>query len=250
LLRALGIETATSIASVGIVGADRDPAERSQPMCGSHARTLLPLIDDVLRAAGLGLSDLDLLAVSIGPGSFTGLRIGLSVAKGLALATGLPIVGVPTLEAYARHVGPRPGLLCPVLDARKGEVYAAAFGWQDGEPVCVAPPAALAPERFAATLRPPCTLVGDGVDAYRDLWRRELGPDAELIPFASLSPSGAVVAGLGIARSAALGGDDLAGLEPSYCRQSEAELTHVRRAGAALERAADASVEKLTGGRW
>jgi tRNA threonylcarbamoyladenosine biosynthesis protein TsaB len=249
-VRALGIETATGIASVGIVGADHDATERAQPMRGSHARTLLPLIDDVLAAAGLGLRDLDLLAVSIGPGSFTGLRIGLSVAKGLALATGLPVVGVSTLEAYARRAGPRPGLLCPVLDARKGEVYAAAFGWQAGEPVCVTAPAALAPERFAATLRPPCTLVGDGVDAYAGVWRRELGPGAELIPFAELSPSGAVVARLGIARATALGADDLAGLEPFYCRQSEAELTHDRRAGAAANRAADASMEKLTGGRW
>src|SRR5689334_18463142 len=96
-------------------------------MRGSHARTLLPLIDNALAAARCELSDLDLIAVSIGPGSFTGLRIGLSVAKGLALATGLPAVGVPTLEAYANCAGARSGLLCPVLDARKGEVYGAAF---------------------------------------------------------------------------------------------------------------------------
>src|SRR5262245_52075822 len=108
-------------------------------MRGSHARTLLPLIDAALAAAGVGLRQLDLLAVSIGPGSFTGLRIGLSVAKGLALATGLPVVGVPTLEAYALHVGPRPGLICPVLDARKGEVYGAVFRWQGGESLCVSP---------------------------------------------------------------------------------------------------------------
>ena len=174
-MRVLGIETATSIASVGIVDADHVAAEQTLPMRGNHARTLLPLIDEVLAAAGMGVRDLGLLAVSIGPGSFTGLRIGLSVAKGLALATGLPVSGVPTLEAYARRAGPRPGLLCPVLDARKGEVYAAAFRWSGDEPVCVAAPVAVTPERFAASLRPPCTLVGDGVDAYFELWRRALG---------------------------------------------------------------------------
>jgi tRNA threonylcarbamoyladenosine biosynthesis protein TsaB len=227
LARALGIETATSIASVGIVVEDQVAAERSLPVHGSHARMLLPLIDEVLAAAGLGLRDLDVLAVSIGPGSFTGLRIGLSVAKGLVLATGLPLVDVPTLTAYAHTVGPRPGLVCPVFDARKGEVYAAAFQWRDGEPQCIAAPAAMAPAVFAASLRGPCTLVGDGVDAYAELWRRALGSDAELIPFATLPPSGAMVARLGI-RGPALGLQDVARLEPSYCRPSEVEVRRAR----------------------
>jgi tRNA threonylcarbamoyladenosine biosynthesis protein TsaB len=243
LLRALGIETATSIASVAIVAADQIVAERALPMSGSHARTLLPLIDAALAAADLELRDLDLLAVSIGPGSFTGLRIGLSVAKGLALATGLPIVGVPTLAAYARHASPRAGLLCPVLDARKGEVYAAAFRGDAGDPNCVLAPVAIAPQRLAAALRVPCTLIGDGVDAYVELWRRELGPAAELIPFATLPPSGATVAQLGLRRAATAGTDDLAHLEPSYCRPSQAEV-------AASTQAPLAAVEKLTGGRW
>ena len=137
-----------------------------------------------------------------------------------------------------------------MLDARKGEVYAAAFRWSGDEPVCVAAPVAVTPERFAASLRPPCTLVGDGVDAYFELWRRALGEDAELIAFAALPPSGAVVARLGMARAAAVGPDDLAGLEPRYCRLSEAELTHERRASMALAGPAVAGVEKLTGGRW
>lgn len=251
-MRALGIETATSIASVGIVVEGQVGAERALPMPGSHARTLLGLVDAALGAAGVGLRDLDLLAVSIGPGSFTGLRIGLSVAKGLALATGLPVVGVPTLEAYARAAGPRPGLLCPVLNARKGELYAAAFRWRGAVPECVVAPAALAPERFAVLLRTPCTLVGDGVDAYAELWRRELGEAAELIPLAALPPSAAAVARLGAARAATLGADDLAALEPSYCRLSQAEAG--RDSGAAGGTPAGPggieSVEKLTGGRW
>jgi len=231
-VRALGIETATSIASVGIVVENQVAAERTLPLRGSHARTLLPLIEETLHGAGLGLSDLELLAVSIGPGSFTGLRIGLSVVKGLALATGLPVVGVPTLEAYAHAAGARAGVICPVLDARKGEVYAAAFRWQDGAPQCIAPPTAIAPARLAARLQGPCTLIGDGVDAYGALWRRALGPTAELVPFAELPPSGAVVARRGGAR-AAVATDDVATLEPQYCRASEAELGHQRRHAAA-----------------
>jgi tRNA threonylcarbamoyladenosine biosynthesis protein TsaB len=167
------------------------------------------------------MNDLTLLAVSIGPGSFTGLRIGLSVAKGLSLATGLPVVGVPTLEAYAHTAGPRAGVLCTVLDARKGEVYAATFHWRGAVPECRTGPAAMAPQRLAASMRPPCTVVGDGVDAYAEIWR---GAAAELIPFAALPPSGGAVARLGIDRAAGSVTDDLARIEPRYCRPSEAEL--------------------------
>jgi tRNA threonylcarbamoyladenosine biosynthesis protein TsaB len=234
-VRALGIETATSIASVGIVVEDQVVIERAVPMRGSHARTLLPLIDEALLGAGLALSDLDRVAVSIGPGSFTGLRIGLSVAKGLALAARLAVVGVPTLDAYARAIEPRDGLVCPVLDARKGEVYAAAFRCQGAELVRVVAPMAIAPERFAAGLRGPCTLIGDGVDAYAALWRSMLGAEVELIPLAARPPSGAVVGRLGSA-SAACSAAELAGLEPSYCRPSEAELGR-NRSGAGADAA-------------
>jgi tRNA threonylcarbamoyladenosine biosynthesis protein TsaB len=253
LLRALGIETATSIASVAIVGADHVLAAQSLPQGGSHARTVLPLIESTLASAGMGLRDLDLIAVSIGPGSFTGLRIGLSVAKGLAMATGLPVVGVPTLEAYAQSAGPRRGLVCPVLDARKGEVYAAAFRWPahprgSSQPECVTEPAAVAPQRFAASIELPCTLIGDGVDAYAALWRRELGEGAELVPYGALPPSAPVVARLGLARAAAFGVDDVADLEPRYCRQSEAELTHERHGAPRPVSASHAGVHKIDRG--
>ena len=222
-MRALGIETATSIASVGIVDGDRLCAACALPMPGSHARTVVPLIDRALAEAGMALHDLDVLAVSIGPGSFTGLRIGLSVAKGLALAARLPVIGVPTLEAYVHHAGPRPGTVSPVLDARKGEVYAAAFRWRGPEVELVSAARAVPPERWAASLRPPCTLIGDGVDAYPACWRRTLGDASEMIRLADLPPSGAAVARLGLTRLHAAGADDLATLEPSYCRASEAE---------------------------
>lgn len=220
-MRALGVDTATGIASVGLVS-DDTAVSRRRPMAGSHARTLLPLIDEVLRAAGLELRALDLLAVSIGPGSFTGLRIGLAVVKGLALAAGIPVVGVPTLEAYARALGPRPGAVWPVLDARKGEVYAAGYRWRDATLEEVAAPAALSPAALAVLLRPPCTVVGDGVDAYAAHWSAMGGVSA--VPLRECAPDGAVVARLGTALVATAGAADLTDLEPRYHRRSEAEL--------------------------
>jgi tRNA threonylcarbamoyladenosine biosynthesis protein TsaB len=230
----LGIDTATRIATVGLADDGRAGANRALPMVGSHARTLLPLISDLLSAAALTLRDLDLVAVSIGPGSFTGLRIGLSTAKGLCLASSLPVIGVSTLEAYARAAGSRPDTVWPVLDARKGEVYAAGFRWRDSALDTVRPARALSPEALLDDLSPPCLLVGDGVDAYAEFWQRHLGAGAELIRLDALPPNGSVVAALGGELFARRGGDDLAAVEPTYCRPSEAEVHFGRRSALSL----------------
>lgn len=191
-------------------------------MASNHAPGVLSLIDEVLDAAGLRLKDLDRLAVSIGPGSFTGLRIGLATIKGLALGCNLPVAGVPTLEAFARALAPRPGTIWPLLDARRGELYAAAYRWRDGQLDEVSAPAAVVPADLAGGLGSPCTLIGDGGDAYADLWPN--GDHIERIPLADLAPNGAIVAALG----ATLTNTPLDELEPRYCRRSEAEVRRQR----------------------
>ncbi|OFV88917.1 MAG: tRNA (adenosine(37)-N6)-threonylcarbamoyltransferase complex dimerization subunit type 1 TsaB [Acidobacteria bacterium RBG_16_68_9] len=222
-MRVLGIDTATWTASVGVVADDALLAERSLPASTSHAVSLLSLVGETLEAAGTTLRDLDLLAVSIGPGSFTGLRIGLSVTKGLALATGIPIVGVPTLEALAYALGPREGLVCPLLDARKQEVYAATFRWRGRRLECVRAATVLPPGVLAEQLIPPCTVAGDGVDAYGAVFHDRWGDQVELLPSSVAVPRGSVVAALGAERFARVGSDHTAGLEPAYVRPSEAE---------------------------
>jgi tRNA threonylcarbamoyladenosine biosynthesis protein TsaB len=209
---------------VAVVDAEQVLAERSLTVTGSHATSVLSLIDEVLAATAFSLSDLELLAVSIGPGSFTGLRIGLGVAKGFHLSTGIPLVGVPTLEVLALALGPRRGFVCPVLDARKGEVYAAAFRWEAAGLREVHAARALAPQAFARDLELPCTLLGDGVDAYAQVWKRHFGERAELFGSASLPASGAATAHLGERLFLCRGPDDPGGLEPTYLRRAEAEV--------------------------
>src|SRR5713101_6526754 len=138
-MRTLGVDTATSTASVAIIEDGVLVAEkifpRAVPVNGStvghfksnHAEVLLPLIETALQAAAVSLSELSCLAVSIGPGSFTGLRIGLSTAKGLAYGWQIPVVGVSTLLANAARVTDYDGLICSLLDARKKQVYASLF---------------------------------------------------------------------------------------------------------------------------
>ena len=162
--------------------------------------------------------------VSIGPGSFTGLRIGLSMAKGFALATGLPMIGVPTLEAYAHAIGRRCGLVCPVLDARKKEIYGAGFRWTGEGLFQVRGATVLSPRSFAEQISEPCTLVGEGVDEYEPIWRASLGDRAALIHSGDCPPRGTSVATIGQQLLETKGADDPTEIVPVYLRKSEAEI--------------------------
>ena len=206
------------------MGAVRDGvllAEVAQRESRSHAQALPLLVARVLADAGLGVQALDALAVSIGPGSFTGLRIGLGYAKGVAFAGRVPLVAVPTLEALAWVAEAAPGeRICAALDARKGEVYAALFEATVAGPCRLTPDLAVRPAELAARLEPPCVLVGDAGTVYRDV----LGARAAIRPFTTHHPRGGIVARLGwqrlLAGEAANPGD----LEPVYVRLPEAEL--------------------------
>ena len=197
-------------------------AEAAERTPQAHAASLPSLVTRVLADAGVTVRDLNAVAVSIGPGSFTGLRIGLGFAKGLVLARGLMLVGVPTLEALAEVAGGTPGeTICAALDARKQEVYAAFFRAVDGGRVeRLGPDEALAPTILAERLEPSFVLVGDAAEAYADV----LVGRAVVRPFATHQPRGGVVGRLGserlIAGEAASPGD----VEPVYVRAPEAEL--------------------------
>src|SRR5947208_15761431 len=132
-MRVLAIETATSAQSVALLVEDRLLAYASYDGRGSGGGLLLPTVDHVLRKAGVAAKDLAAVAVSIRPGSFTGLRVGLATAKGLALGTGAAVVGVSTLEALAAAYEPAEAITsCTLLDAYRGQVYLAVFNPRAG----------------------------------------------------------------------------------------------------------------------
>ena len=196
-------------------------AEGAERESRSHVTSLPRLVERVLADAGLTVGDVEAVAISIGPGSFTGLRVGLGFAKGLVLGGGLRLIAVPTLEALAWVADATPGeTICAVLDARKREVYAALFASTPAGPRRLTPDLALAPDALAARLTPPCVLVGDASEAYADA----LGARATIRPFATHHPRGGVVARLGWER---LSGGDVADpgtLEPVYVRPPDAAL--------------------------
>lgn len=170
----LAFESSAKSASVALV---RDGALLSQySQCSglTHSRTLLPMAEDMLKNAEIALKDIDMIAVAHGPGSFTGIRIGVSTVKGLAWAADKPCVGVSTLEAMAWHGLAAGGYICPVMDARRSQVYNAIFEIRDGKPCRVTEDRPIALSELAEELRAlnaPVLLVGDGTElakAYFD----------------------------------------------------------------------------------
>lgn len=224
-MRILAIDTATWRCGVALVRDGVVVAERHERATSNHAGLLPRLVAETLRDGGRMTAG-DAIAVTIGPGSFTGLRIALSFAKGLAFAGRHPLVGVPTLDAMALAAPEAETRVCAVLDARKREVYAALYE-RDAEGLqrC-GEPCAIAAERLAEAVGGPCAFVGDGVDVYGDVFRRVLGTGATLLSPSTHPPSAVVVARLAAGRLRhAPQGDDLESLSPAYVRPPEAELS-------------------------
>ena len=180
----LAFESSARAASAALLRDGKLISQYTQCSGLTHSRTLLPMGEDMLKNAELTLRDVDLIAVAHGPGSFTGVRIGVSMVKGLAWAGDKPCVGVSTLEAMAWHGLAAGGLVCPVMDARRSQVYNALFSIEDGRPVRLTEDRPISLEELAAELAAndwAPFLVGDGAElTYRYL--TEHGIDCALAP--------------------------------------------------------------------
>lgn len=167
-MRVLSIETSATLASVALVEGGRLLLARSHARPKQSAEKLLPMIAELLAEAGWQRSDIERLGVSIGPGSFTGLRVGIACAQGLSLGLGIPLVGVGSLQAMARMVPASiPGVRCPVLDARRHEVFVGAYGSGPLTPELLEPqalPAAGAMTHLAGQLPGPLVWIGSGLE--------------------------------------------------------------------------------------
>lgn len=221
----LALESSAKAASVALMEDEKLIAQYSQCSGLTHSRTLLPMVDDMLKNTENTIAGVDLIAVAHGPGSFTGIRIGVSTVKGLAWAADKMCVGVSTLEAMAWHGVSAGGLICPVMDARRSQVYNALFEITEGRPQRLCEDRAIALSELAGEIRGKNVfLVGDGAELTYE-YMRNAGIDCRMAP-SNLIYQSAWGVGM-VAKDKTPGtADDLL---PVYLRLSQAERERQER---------------------
>ena len=227
-MKIIGIDTSTRFCSLGLIEEASVLIEytlnNSQK---KHSSILIPTIKNILEMMDLTLQDIDGIAVSLGPGSFTGLRIGLGVAKGLSYARSLPLMGIPTLDALAFSFKEIPCLICPILDAKKEEIYHAVFRGGGGnlnkvmDYKCEDINSLLV---RLSSLKEKIIFLGEGIIKYREIIKERIGQDALFIDPQLVLPRGANVAFLGLEKLKIGKEDNIFTLSPLYLRKSEAEI--------------------------
>ncbi len=218
-MKLLAVDTATTSCSVALFDDERLLAETWYGMGATHSRHLMSIIQAILSDCGCTPAQIDGIAVTRGPGTFTGLRIGLSTVKGLAAAIGAPVVGTGSLEALAFPLALAAGAVVTMIDARRGEVYTACFRRGAAQ----APPAAREPAAVAADLPADAVLVGSGALMYRDLFTAHC-PGVRFAEAGQHVIRAASVGMLAMPRFRRRETDDVAALVPDYVRASDAQV--------------------------
>ena len=240
----LAADTSTSVNTVALCRGDGAAPHAVQVVAEAtvecprlHSERLIATVDWLLQEARLDLDAVDLLAIAIGPGSFTGLRIGAATWKGLAFGKRRPLVAVPTLDAMSRVLGCEGTLICPLLDARMQEVYAAAYHFVRGVRHKVLQERVSSVECLLDSVlgladfeKSPICFLGDGVARYPDRIRERI-PHATFAPAYASTPRASAVAAEALCMTAAGAHADPALAVPVYLRQSQAEVSRARAAG-------------------
>ena len=224
-MKILALETSATAASAAVCEDESLIAQTFQRTGLTHSATLMPMVESMLKNAGMTLQEMDLIAVAAGPGSFTGLRIGVSAAKGLAWPLDKPCAGVSTLEAMAWQLVGMEGVVCAAMDARRQQVYNALFELSDGKPVRLTPDRAISLEELEkelAKVEKTQIMVGDGAHLCYNAYEK-IGRPVKMAPPHLLFQSawGVARCALEQARNGQL--TDAAGLVPNYHRLSQAE---------------------------
>lgn len=223
-MKILAVDTTSHGCSVAVVADDSILSECHLQKRETHSKHLMSTIDSVLQDSGLTIYEIDGFAVAKGPGSFTGLRIGISTVKGLAAATGKPVTGVSSLEALAYGVPVCDEKICTIIDARKQEVYSSSFRYVDGRIVRLAEEVAVSPLTLAESLDETTLFVGTGVDAYKKDLIDGGGEKAVFSSQISNCINAVNVALIGRRELSDQCGNRLQDLVPNYIRKSDAEM--------------------------
>lgn len=232
-MKILALDSSGLVASVALTEDDNLIAEYTIQYKKTHSQTLLPMLDEVRKMVELDLSTVDAIAVAAGPGSFTGLRIGSATAKGLAFAMEKPIIPVPTLEGLAYQMYGTKDLVCPIMDARRSQVYTGIYEFVSMDLRVIKEQCAVSFDEIAEALNRlgrPVVFVGDGIPVFQDRMREVLQVPYSLAPAHRNRQSAACIAALGSVYYAQ--GRAVSGAEhvPEYLRLSQAERERAQNA--------------------
>lgn len=231
-MRVLAIDSSGLTATVAVVEDEQTITEYTVNYKKTHSQTLLPMIDEVKKMIDLDLSSIDAIAVSGGPGSFTGLRIGSATAKGLGLALGKPLIHVPTVDALAYNVYGCGDLICPIMDARRKQVYTGIYRYEDHRLVTVKDQMAVGIEELLSMLNEmgeTVTFLGDGVPVFKDIIADKLEVPFSFAPSHLSRQRAGAVGALGILYYKEGRTETAAEHKPDYLRVSQAERERAQR---------------------
>ena len=223
-MKILAVDTATRSCSVAVIKGKSLLAEMTTVKKQTHSKHLMEMINRVMELSGVALSELDGFAVTRGPGSFTGLRIGISSVKGLSAASGKCVVGVSSLDALAVQASFFPYLICPLIDARKGEVYFSRYRFQNGQLEKEADEQVFSPEEALVDLDETCLFIGDGALSYQQMISDKMGASAFFASSFQNTIRASTVAYLSLNKFKTNDTDDVGRLVPRYIRKSDAEI--------------------------
>ena len=231
-MKILALDSSGIVASVAVVEDDTLLAEYTVNYKKTHSQTLLPMLDELVKMTELELDTVDAIAVAEGPGSFTGLRIGSATAKGLGLAFKKPLIGVPTVDALAYNLYDAKGLICPIMDARRNQVYTGIYKFEDHKLVTVKAQWADAITELLEKLNElgePVTFLGDGVPVFREIIGQMLKVPYSFAPAHVNKQRASAVAALGMVYYKEGKIQTAAEHSPKYLRTSQAERERSER---------------------
>lgn len=224
-MRVLALDSSGLVATVALVEDDQMIAEYTVNYKKTHSQTLLPMLDEIVKMTEFDLSTIDAIAVAGGPGSFTGLRIGSATAKGLGLALAKPLIHVPTVDGMAYNLFGVKGLICPIMDARRNQVYTGIYRFEENFEV-VEEQMAISVEELIKKMNQygeKVTFLGDGVPVYRKLLVEGLKVDYSFAPAHVNRQRAAAVGTLGMKYLSEGKVESAREHQPDYLRLSQAE---------------------------
>ena len=231
-MKLLALDSSGLVASVAILDGETLVAEYTLNYKKTHSQTLLPMLDEIVKMTQTELSEVDAIAVAAGPGSFTGLRIGSATAKGLGLALNKPIISVPTLEGIACNFYGTDALICPMMDARRKQVYTGIYRYEDHRLMTVKDQMAVGIEELLSMLNEmgeAVTFLGDGVPVFKDIIADKLTIPFSFAPAHLSRQRAGAVGALGVLYYKEGRTETAAEHKPDYLRVSQAERERAQK---------------------